>query len=107
MKTLKRLLVATSIPFLNGCLTLPPPQVDVCVILTKGDAWCFPQNQADKPEYGIGQAELVGGFWINAAGYGELKRYQKQVEEMLRSCEASGSLDKSPGICDSQPSPTP
>lgn len=87
MRILKRLLVVSLTPLINGCLTIPPPKVDLCVILTKGDGWCFPQNQVDKAEYGITQPELVGGFWVSAAGYGEIRRYQKQVEEKLRMCE--------------------
>lgn len=92
MKNSKTLLVAISM-VLNSCLSVPLPRVDLCVILTNGDGWCIPQNQPGKKEYGIPKEQLVGGFWITAEHLGEIKRYQKQIEELLRSCEDSSLLE--------------
>lgn len=69
---------------LSGCRAHLPshPAIDVCVVLTSGNAHCLPFKH-EGPEYLIQQSELPGGFWISPDHFAKIQLYIKDLEALL------------------------
>lgn len=70
---------------LSGCRAHLPshPAVDVCVVLTSGNAHCMPFKH-EGTEYLIQQSELPGGFYVSADDFTQIQLYIKDLEDLLR-----------------------
>lgn len=74
-----------SFAVLNGCRQNLPnqPKIDVCVILTSGNAHCIPFKHRDGHEYLVHRDELPGGFFVSADHFAEIQLYIKNLESLI------------------------